>query len=133
MKSTNDFLKCCYNIKGLRDIFPGAGFITEERGLVPMKGKGEVLTYWLLGAKEENPVQTKLPDQSILKQFFRPPNTLVNQGANSQEVRFLTASSAHFMVLYGLFMVSYGLFMVLYGLFMVLHGLFMVFDGKMSI
>lgn len=28
------------------------GYITEERGLVNMKGKGEVLTYWLIGANE---------------------------------------------------------------------------------
>lgn len=25
------------------------GYVTEERGLVPMKGKGEVLTHWLIG------------------------------------------------------------------------------------
>lgn len=28
------------------------GYITEERGLVQMKGKGEVMTYWLIGATE---------------------------------------------------------------------------------
>ena len=29
------------------------GYITEERGLVYMKGKGEVMTYWLVGATEK--------------------------------------------------------------------------------
>ena len=28
------------------------GYITEERGLVNMKGKGEELTYWLIGATD---------------------------------------------------------------------------------
>lgn len=29
------------------------GYIIEERGLVNMKGKGEVKTYWLTGATEK--------------------------------------------------------------------------------
>ena len=29
------------------------GYIIEERGLVQMKGKGEVKTYWLTGATEK--------------------------------------------------------------------------------
>lgn len=29
------------------------GYITEERGLVHMKGKGEVMTYWLTGATDK--------------------------------------------------------------------------------
>lgn len=29
------------------------GYIIEERGLVYMKGKGEVKTYWLIGATEK--------------------------------------------------------------------------------
>lgn len=29
------------------------GYIIEERGLVHMKGKGEVKTYWLTGATEK--------------------------------------------------------------------------------
>lgn len=29
------------------------GYIIEERGLVNMKGKGEVRTYWLKGATEQ--------------------------------------------------------------------------------
>lgn len=34
------------------------GYVTEERGLIEMKGKGEVLTYWLTGEFE----QTKFLD-----------------------------------------------------------------------
>lgn len=29
------------------------GYITECRGLIQLKGKGEVLTYWLTGATEK--------------------------------------------------------------------------------
>lgn len=29
------------------------GYVTEERGLVCLKGKGEVLTYWLTGATDK--------------------------------------------------------------------------------
>ncbi|XP_050739311.1 receptor-type guanylate cyclase Gyc76C-like isoform X4 [Eriocheir sinensis] len=37
-----------------RDALEGlGGYLTEKRGLVPMKGKGEVLTYWLNGATKE--------------------------------------------------------------------------------
>lgn len=31
----------------------GGGYITEKRGLVNMKGKGEVITWWLTGANED--------------------------------------------------------------------------------
>lgn len=34
------------------------GYIVEERGLVEMKGKGEVLTFWLQGAGP-NAIQVK--------------------------------------------------------------------------
>ena len=55
-----------------------------------MKGKGEVLTYWLERDTEKNPVRQdkKPPDESKLKPFFRGPQNLVNNvGGNSQEVR----------------------------------------------
>ena len=47
-------------------------------------GKGDVLTYWLLGACESNPVKRKLPDISKLKPLFRLPKTGIPPG--SQEV-----------------------------------------------
>ena len=30
------------------------GYICEERGLTLVKGKGEMMTYWLLGEKDKN-------------------------------------------------------------------------------
>ena len=35
-----------------RELETLGGYITEERGLVAMKGKGEVLTYWLMGTTD---------------------------------------------------------------------------------
>lgn len=47
------------------------GYIIEERGLVYMKGKGEVKTYWLTGATEKaiqkREVCTKRNDDNVLR------------------------------------------------------------------
>ncbi|XP_073839417.1 receptor-type guanylate cyclase Gyc76C-like [Musca autumnalis] len=49
------------------------GYITEKRGLVNMKGKGEVVTYWLVGATEKA-IQKKPVDMTDLPPplFCRP-------------------------------------------------------------
>lgn len=63
------------------------GFVTKERGLVEMKGKGKVTTFWLIGCTETCPVPRKDPDSQSLRPLFRPPKNLAsNPGANSQEV-----------------------------------------------
>ncbi|XP_016974590.1 receptor-type guanylate cyclase Gyc76C isoform X2 [Drosophila rhopaloa] len=51
----------------------GGGYITEKRGLVNMKGKGEVVTWWLTGANE-NAIQKKLVDMMDMPPplFSRP-------------------------------------------------------------
>jgi hypothetical protein len=35
------------------------GYITEKRGLVSMKGKGDVITYWLTGKSPINQLKIK--------------------------------------------------------------------------
>ncbi|XP_032575539.1 receptor-type guanylate cyclase Gyc76C isoform X1 [Drosophila sechellia] len=50
----------------------GGGYITEERGLVNMKGKGEVVTWWLTGANE-NAIQKKLVDMMDMPPLFSRP------------------------------------------------------------
>lgn len=47
------------------------GYNTEERGEVEMKGKGKVLTYWLISA-DEDAIQRKEPDTEIKGLFIRP-------------------------------------------------------------
>ncbi|XP_020815689.1 receptor-type guanylate cyclase Gyc76C [Drosophila serrata] len=51
----------------------GGGYITEKRGLVNMKGKGEVITWWLTGANE-NAIQKKPVDMMDMPPplFSRP-------------------------------------------------------------
>lgn len=58
------------------------GYITEERGLVNMKGKGEVLTYWLTGTTE-TAIKKKKLDYSKLRPLFSLPKLGV---ANSVEI-----------------------------------------------
>jgi hypothetical protein len=66
------------------------GFITEKRCLIPMKGKGDVLTYWLIDSTENNPAQHKPQDFTKLKPLFRPPkNLVISTGASSQEVHYV--------------------------------------------
>lgn len=49
------------------------GYITEKRGLVAMKGKGEVETYWLVGA-DDTAIQKKLVDlEDLPPPLFRRP------------------------------------------------------------
>jgi len=58
------------------------GYVTEERGYVSMKGKGEVLTYWLLGTNDQAIKKKKL-DYSKLQPLFSLPKLGV---ANSIEI-----------------------------------------------
>jgi len=59
------------------------GYITEERGLVAMKGKGEVLTYWLLGTTE-TAIKKKMVEEYLkLRPLFAPKKLGV---ASSTEV-----------------------------------------------
>ena len=49
------------------------GYITEERGLVNMKGKGEVLTYWLTGTTDGAIEARTIDDDNKLKPLFSFP------------------------------------------------------------
>lgn len=48
------------------------GYLTEERGMVHMKGKGEVRTYWLIGTTD-NAVQRREVDLGELPPLFCRP------------------------------------------------------------
>ena len=87
MESNGEPLKIHISKECNQELTRVGGFITEERGLVPMKGKGDVLTYWLKDSTPNNPVQRKGLDEANLKPLFKLPKNLAsNAGANSQEV-----------------------------------------------
>ena len=48
------------------------GYITEERGMVAMKGKGDVLTYWLVGTTENAIKKRAVDDHLKLQPLFAP-------------------------------------------------------------
>lgn len=47
------------------------GYITEERGFVHMKGKGEVKTYWLTGATEKAIQKREVREQISIEFILR--------------------------------------------------------------
>ena len=47
------------------------GYIVEERGLVQMKGKGEVKTYWLTGATEKAIQKREVIYQTSFWNYYR--------------------------------------------------------------
>ncbi|XP_055371824.1 receptor-type guanylate cyclase Gyc76C-like [Condylostylus longicornis] len=73
MESNGEALKIHISPKCKEALDKLGGYITEVRGLVSMKGKGEVLTYWLTGITE-NAIQRKPVDVAELPPplFCRP-------------------------------------------------------------
>ena len=82
MESTGTPLKihiskeCNYELQQL------GGYVTVERGLTSMKGKGEVLTYWLTGTTEDA-IRKKNLNYAKLRPLFSLPKLGV---ANSVEM-----------------------------------------------
>ena len=98
MESNGEPLKIHISKECNQELTRIGGFVTEERGLVPMKGKGDVLTYWLKDSTDNNPVQRRLNGAGNLKPLFKLPKNLAsNAGANivcnSQEVRFFSVKT----------------------------------------
>ncbi|TMW45682.1 hypothetical protein DOY81_009239 [Sarcophaga bullata] len=73
MESNGEALKIHISGKCKEALDKLEGYITEKRGLVKMKGKGEVVTYWLIGATEKA-IQKKEIDMTDLPPplFCRP-------------------------------------------------------------
>ncbi|KAI9581516.1 receptor-type guanylate cyclase Gyc76C-like isoform X1 [Glossina fuscipes] len=73
MESTGEALKIHISSKCKDALDKLEGYITEKRGVVHMKGKGEVITYWLIGATEKA-IQKKPVDMTDLPPplFCRP-------------------------------------------------------------
>ncbi|XP_076232262.1 receptor-type guanylate cyclase Gyc76C [Calliopsis andreniformis] len=64
------------------------GYIIEERGLVHMKGKGEVKTYWLTGATEKA-IQKRDVDVGDLPPLFCRPRRSPKLNADSRQASLL--------------------------------------------
>lgn len=84
MESNGEALKIhiSENTKLALDEF--GSFVTTRRGLVPMKGKGEMLTYWLEGEIPKpnaliSPSKLDLSRRSSLRQPQRQPGTIYKQ------------------------------------------------------
>ncbi|KZC09671.1 Guanylate cyclase 32E [Dufourea novaeangliae] len=64
------------------------GYIIEERGLVHMKGKGDVKTYWLTGATEKA-IQKREVDVGDLPPLFCRPRRSPKLNADSRQASLL--------------------------------------------
>lgn len=53
MESNGEALKIHISKQCKQALDKLGGYITEKRGLISMKGKGEVITYWLVGATDK--------------------------------------------------------------------------------
>lgn len=53
MESNGEALKIHISPKCKEELDKLGGYITEKRGLINIKGKGDVMTYWLIGANEK--------------------------------------------------------------------------------
>lgn len=49
MESCGEALKIHISPQTKEKLDKLGGYITEKRGIIPMKGKGDVMTYWLIG------------------------------------------------------------------------------------
>lgn len=61
------------------------GYITEDRGLVNMKGKGEVRTFWLEGA-DDKAIQRREVDLGQLPPLFCRPRRSPKLNTESRQV-----------------------------------------------
>lgn len=70
MESTGEPLKIHISEQCKDALEKLGGYIIEKRGLVSMKGKGEVFTYWLVGATEKaiqrREVRVSMPYEEVM-------------------------------------------------------------------
>ncbi|XP_043524757.1 receptor-type guanylate cyclase Gyc76C-like [Frieseomelitta varia] len=69
------------------------GYVIEERGLVHMKGKGEVKTYWLTGATEKA-IQKREVDVGDLPPLFCRPRRSPKLNSDSRQASLLAGLGA---------------------------------------
>lgn len=77
MESNGEALKIHISLQCQAALTKIGGYITEDRGLVNMKGKGDVRTYWLVGANS-NAIQKREVDLAELPPLFCRPRKSPN-------------------------------------------------------
>lgn len=87
MESNGEPLKIHISSQCKDELEKLGGYIIEERGVVNMKGKGEVKTYWLEGATEEA-VQRREVDLGELPPLFCRPRRSPKLNNESRQPSF---------------------------------------------
>lgn len=72
MESTGEALKIHISPQCKEALECLGGYITEKRGLIQLKGKGEVVTYWLVGATEKAIERREVNLNDLPPLFCRP-------------------------------------------------------------
>lgn len=72
MESTGEALKIHISSQCKEALEHLGGYITEKRGAIQLKGKGEVVTYWLIGATEKAIKRREVNLNDLPPLFCRP-------------------------------------------------------------
>lgn len=67
------------------------GYITESRGLIQLKGKGEVQTYWLIGATEKAVQKREVDVGDLPPPLFCRPRRSPKLNCDSRQPSFIGA------------------------------------------
>lgn len=71
MESCGEALKIHISPQTKEKLDKLGGYITEKRGIIPMKGKGDVMTYWLIGIALISKSCTEFKFNIFNKPYFR--------------------------------------------------------------
>lgn len=72
MESTGEALKIHISSQCKEELESLGGYVTEKRGLIQLKGKGEVVTFWLVGATEKAIKRREVNLNDLPPLFCRP-------------------------------------------------------------
>lgn len=87
MESNGEPLKIHISMQCKEALDKLGGYLIEERGIVNMKGKGDVRTYWLCGANEKA-IQRREVDLGELPPLFCRPRRSPKLNTESRQASF---------------------------------------------
>lgn len=88
MESNGEALKIHISVQCKEALDRIGGYITENRGPIHMKGKGEVVTYWLIGATERA-VQRREVNLGDLPPLFCRPRRSPKFNSESRQLSYV--------------------------------------------